>query len=390
MFSRKSKHVLFGLVAVVALLATFFMQQNPPAYIASSQGSVKGVETNLAQSREVIEAPTCLDVMTNGYNPDTGECREFPNSCLPDGWTRGCPIETNLTPVVIEATSPPENTIAPVGCPRKPEGDANCDQVINDADYDLWKTAFKSTGISDRSDYLKSDFNNDSKVDLVDFEIWRQNRFKTTVNPTCIPRPGCLDARPACTIPEPAEGWCPATTPVVTVAPTCIPRPACLDASPPCLIKLAPGATLCPGPTTRPTIAPTCIPRPSCMNDPIPCAPDLPDGATLCPAPTVTSTGPRPTSPTCNGGTACPSGWTCNTSTFICQQGGPTATPTPAVAIPSCSDCGYLDFKQSIGACSGVSCIGTQSCQAVKITCNKATGSNPNCYQARCVNTGDL
>lgn len=42
----------------------------------------------------------------------------------------------------------------------------------------------------------------------------------------CLPRPACLDTVPACHPPEPAEGWCPAST--------CLPRPACLDATPAC------------------------------------------------------------------------------------------------------------------------------------------------------------
>ena len=31
---------------------------------------------------------------------------------------------------------------------------------------------------------------------------------KPTPEPSCIPRPACLDSRPACKRPEPAEGWC--------------------------------------------------------------------------------------------------------------------------------------------------------------------------------------
>lgn len=41
--------------------------------------------------------------------------------------------------------------------------------------------------------------------------------------PSCIPRPKCLDATPRCMISEPAQGWCPVTSPTPT--PTCTPRP---------------------------------------------------------------------------------------------------------------------------------------------------------------------
>ncbi|KKR80182.1 MAG: hypothetical protein UU73_C0006G0010 [Candidatus Daviesbacteria bacterium GW2011_GWA1_41_61] len=34
-----------------------------------------------------------------------------------------------------------------------------------------------------------------------------------TVQPSCTPRPACLDSKPRCLIPEPAESWCPASSP---------------------------------------------------------------------------------------------------------------------------------------------------------------------------------
>jgi hypothetical protein len=34
----------------------------------------------------------CIDVIVFAHNPETGECREFPNPCsIPPGWVRGCP-----------------------------------------------------------------------------------------------------------------------------------------------------------------------------------------------------------------------------------------------------------------------------------------------------------
>jgi hypothetical protein len=40
--------------------------------------------------------------------------------------------------------------------------------------------------------------------------------------------------------------------------PTCIPRPSCLDANPACMMKIPEGGYFCP--------KPTCIPRPDCMD----------------------------------------------------------------------------------------------------------------------------
>lgn len=60
---------------------------------------------------------------------------------------------------------------------------------------------------------------------------------------SCLPRPSCLDANPACLIPEPAGGWCPTPiTPLPTAVPsifpriTCVPKPKCLDSTPRCLV----------------------------------------------------------------------------------------------------------------------------------------------------------
>ncbi len=38
--------------------------------------------------------------------------------------------------------------------------------------------------------------------------------FKVGSSKVCLPRPACLDAKPACKLPESAEGWCPNPTPV--------------------------------------------------------------------------------------------------------------------------------------------------------------------------------
>lgn len=39
-------------------------------------------------------------------------------------------------------------------------------------------------------------------------------------SPSCRPRPACLDARPACLMPEPEGGWCPPETKTVQCAPS--------------------------------------------------------------------------------------------------------------------------------------------------------------------------
>jgi hypothetical protein len=60
----------------------------------------------------------------------------------------------------------------------KTSGDANCDGNVNDSDYTIWKCEFLGGGICQNPSSQKTaDFNLDTKVDLVDFEIWRSNDF---------------------------------------------------------------------------------------------------------------------------------------------------------------------------------------------------------------------
>lgn len=67
--------------------------------------------------------------------------------------------------------SMPAKYCRPVECPKRPQGDANCDQLINDADFIVIKSAMK--GLKYAALNYSADFNNNNKVDLVDYEIWR-------------------------------------------------------------------------------------------------------------------------------------------------------------------------------------------------------------------------
>jgi hypothetical protein len=60
----------------------------------------------------------------------------------------------------------------PANCPRKAQGDADCNGSINLADFEIWRQEFTSVG---EQPYLgKADFNNDGNTTLADFEIWRR------------------------------------------------------------------------------------------------------------------------------------------------------------------------------------------------------------------------
>lgn len=60
----------------------------------------------------------------------------------------------------------PTNTPAPA-CEKRNQGDANCDNIIDLLDFNIWRTEYIS-GSSTRAD-----FNGSGGVDLLDFNIWR-------------------------------------------------------------------------------------------------------------------------------------------------------------------------------------------------------------------------
>jgi len=106
-------------------------------------------------------------------------------------------------------------------CPKKTQGDANCDGNINENDYNIWRCEFLGNGTcSNPSSQKTADFNLDTKVDLVDFEIWRQNRFAPTPTNNLIPTltPTINPIPTTISIPTPTN------TPLPTLTPTSIPQ----------------------------------------------------------------------------------------------------------------------------------------------------------------------
>lgn len=83
------------------------------------------------------------------------------------------PTDTPSPPVATTIpTATPTNAPAPTNCIKpKSQGNADGDCFINIADYDIWKNTFGSTGD------LRADFNDNGKIDLLDFNIWRNNAF---------------------------------------------------------------------------------------------------------------------------------------------------------------------------------------------------------------------
>ncbi len=68
----------------------------------------------------------------------------------------------------------PEPYCLPMQCPKQSLGDANCDQTVNPKDYDsVFKP--KMNGLPYPCDKCTADFNKDKRVNLLDYEIWRNS-----------------------------------------------------------------------------------------------------------------------------------------------------------------------------------------------------------------------
>jgi len=85
--------------------------------------------------------------------------REICNGCD----TTKCTVNGCINPAVLPC---------PIGNPAKNEGNANCDEKIDNADFVVWRGEF----LWEEKDVYTADLNGDNKIDGVDFEIWRENR----------------------------------------------------------------------------------------------------------------------------------------------------------------------------------------------------------------------
>ncbi len=69
-----------------------------------------------------------------------------------------------ISPTITTTVSPGDT------CPKKNMGDANCDNLIDEKDYQIWQNEYIR-----KLSTKNADFNGDRKVSVQDFEIWRQN-----------------------------------------------------------------------------------------------------------------------------------------------------------------------------------------------------------------------
>lgn len=81
-----------------------------------------------------------------------------------------CAIDVSPTPTITPTAEPiPE-------CPRKGQGDANCDGVIDGVDYVIWLNSQCVAIPPQVCADIKADFNFDTKINDDDYKIWFNNR----------------------------------------------------------------------------------------------------------------------------------------------------------------------------------------------------------------------
>jgi len=82
------------------------------------------------------------------------------------------PSPIQKAPPLTNSPSPlasPPASVSPVltTCPLNSQGDANCDNQIDQADYLLWENEFRGILAT-----KKADFNQDGQVSLLDYRLW--------------------------------------------------------------------------------------------------------------------------------------------------------------------------------------------------------------------------
>lgn len=116
----------------------------------------------------------------------TTQGETYESCCCPSGQTKigaspnaYCSGWTVTTPS--PSTTPPAISITPPsGCSKKSQGDANCDGIIDSADYRLWRKQFDlmvpPTPMENNANFLCKEGNSSTYfIDMVDFEIWRRH-----------------------------------------------------------------------------------------------------------------------------------------------------------------------------------------------------------------------
>jgi parallel beta-helix repeat protein len=90
------------------------------------------------------------------------------------GGPGACGFDPNLLGCSPTKTPTPSPTGSSPACPKKSEGDVNCDGKIDGVDYSMWLNRQCNSGCA--AENLKADFNSDNKVNDDDYSIWFNHR----------------------------------------------------------------------------------------------------------------------------------------------------------------------------------------------------------------------
>lgn len=176
------------------------MEITPKNILNGVQGIYVGLEDEMRDgearvcSEGISLEPSSIEpsvpVITGSY-PTSGDFVVFAKYMNPYNWmahwqwnrlTGGnYTIKFNLPDSMCEIipTNQPIITITtPPGCTLKSKGDANCDNQINMADYEIWACQILGNATCNQPDDA-ANFDSINKVNLNDFEIWRRNTNTT-------------------------------------------------------------------------------------------------------------------------------------------------------------------------------------------------------------------
>ncbi|HVT00966.1 MAG TPA: dockerin type I repeat-containing protein [Patescibacteria group bacterium] len=116
---------------------------------------------------------TVLGMQICSYN------QNFCNQIKTQLQTANCPIPS-ITPIANASITPTSTQ----SCALKSKGDANCDGKVNILDFNSWRDNYllgSNPNATPPPSFLVADFNGDGGVNILDFNIWRDGFLNTTV-----------------------------------------------------------------------------------------------------------------------------------------------------------------------------------------------------------------
>lgn len=119
----------------------------------------------------------------------SSNCQQSDNT----GFTCVAGVATTPTPTITPTpTTIPQSPACPAGKPSRSIGNANCDDYVNLADFQIWRNEYTGVDVSVRD----ADFDDNTRVALADFQIWRTTYTTPATTPTPTITPGPVGSLP--------------------------------------------------------------------------------------------------------------------------------------------------------------------------------------------------